>query len=152
MAHFESVTVRVDTPAGGLVKRRDDGSIDYVSIVPCPFNYGSVPAVISGDGDALDAVLLGPRLQRGTLREARVWGIIDFTDAGLPDPKLVCGSHPPTRWERRRVLGFFAIYAWLKGPVNRLRGQPGRTASAGWLEPADWTWETATAGRTPGSR
>jgi inorganic pyrophosphatase len=58
--------VVIEVPLGGFIKRRDDGGIDFVSLAPCPFKYGSVPDTRSGDGDRLDALVLGPRLARGT--------------------------------------------------------------------------------------
>jgi inorganic pyrophosphatase len=61
----EELDVVIEVPLGSFIKRRDDGRVDFVSPVPCPFNYGSVPDTLSGDGDRVDAVVLGPRLPRG---------------------------------------------------------------------------------------
>src|SRR3569833_1909335 len=61
------IEVIIDVPLGGFVNRTDDGAIDFVSPAPCPFNYGSVPDTISGDGVWLVAVVLGLRLACGLL-------------------------------------------------------------------------------------
>lgn len=143
------VRVRVDTPKGGLVKWREDGAVDYVSPLPCPFNYGCVPGTRAADGDAWDAVILGPRLARGSEAVVRVWAVIDFVDAGQSDPKLVCGAGPPSARQRRTVIAFFALYARLKAALNRARGAPGPTASRGWHSVA--AWESAAASGTPQS-
>jgi inorganic pyrophosphatase len=130
-AHPRELEVVIDTPRFSLVKRTDDGSIDYVSPLPCPFNYGSVPGTRSGDGDRLDAVVLGPRLARGTRVRASVVALVRFVDAGEADPKYVCSARP---WRSRDALlvgVFFTTYARLKGTLNLLRGKRGATRYEG---------------------
>jgi len=121
------IEVIIDVPLGGFVKRTDDGAIDFVSPAPCPFNYGSVPDTISGDGDRLDAVVLGPRLARGTRVRVNVVARVRFIDAGQDDPKLICSDHPLGRLDRARVTTFFALYARAKALLNRVRGKAGPT-------------------------
>jgi len=126
------VVVEVEVPKGGFVKRLGDGTVDFVSPVPCPFNYGALPDTVAADGDRDDAVLLGPRRPAGERVPARVWARVRFVDAGDRDDKLVCGHHAPTRWQRRRVLLFFTVYARCKVLLNRLRGKGGVTRLEGW--------------------
>lgn len=121
------IEVVIDVPLGGFVKRTDDGTIDFVSPVPCPFNYGSVPGTRSGDGDRLDAVVLGPRLARGARVRVNVVARVRFTNAGQDDPKLICSrsarsDRPLGRLDRAKVTTFFALYARAKALVNRVRG------------------------------
>ena len=73
---MERVEEIVEVPRGGVVKRRADGTVDFISPVPCPFNYGSAPSLPSGDGDPLDVVLLGPTLAKGARQQAPVWGVV----------------------------------------------------------------------------
>jgi inorganic pyrophosphatase len=127
----ETVLVRVEVPRGGFVKRRADGGIDFVSPVPCPFNYGSVPGTLAPDGDAVDAVLLGPRRLPGDEARVTVVAIVHFVDAGLADPKLVCAAGAPSRRELLGVVAFFRFYALCKAALHRVRGIPGRTAYGG---------------------
>jgi inorganic pyrophosphatase len=127
----EELDVVIEVPLGGFIKRRDDGTIDFVSPVPCPFNYGSVPDTRSGDGDRLDAVVLGSRLARGARVRVKVVACVRFTDAGQDDPKLVCSERPLGPRDRARIAGFFAFYACAKALLNRLRGKPGPTRYAG---------------------
>jgi inorganic pyrophosphatase len=128
------IDVVIDVPLGGFIKRRDDGSIDFVSPAPCPFNYGSVPGTRSGDGDRLDALVLGPRLARGARVRLKVVGSVRFTDAGEDDPKLIASARPLGRFDRARIAAFFTIYARAKGMVNRLRGKSGVTRYDGIAE------------------
>jgi inorganic pyrophosphatase len=126
------VTVVVEVPRGGLVKRRADGRVDYVSVVPCPFNYGSVPDRAGGDGDPQDAVLLGPRRPRGHAERAVVRAVVRFVDAGRPDDKWICADHAPSGLEKALVIAFFRAYGRFKAVLNRLRGLRGETRFVGW--------------------
>ena len=129
--HPRELEVVIDTPRFSLLKRKDDGSIDYVSPLPCPFNYGSVPDTRSGDGDRLDAVVLGERLARGTRVRVQVVALVRFVDAGEADPKYVCSPRPWGSRDALLVAGFFTVYARLKGALNRLRGKRGPTRYEG---------------------
>jgi inorganic pyrophosphatase len=123
----DAVDVLVELPRLSFVKRRADGALDYLSPLPSPFNYGSVPGTISGDGDPLDAVLFGPRRRRGAVVRASVLGWVDFVDGGAEDPKLVCGTAPPRAVDRLLVVAFFRVYERGKRLLNRMRGRRGET-------------------------
>ncbi len=122
-----SVDIVVEVPRAGFVKRTPRGTIDFVSPLPCPFNYGCVPDLPSGDGDPLDAVLLGPRQPRGATLRAQAYGVVRFVDAGCTDDKLVCGTAAPSAAQWALVHVFFRVYAVAKGLLNRLRGKRGAT-------------------------
>ena len=128
-----SLTVVIDVPRGSFVKRDDDGSVDFVYPVPCPFNYGHVPGTTSEDGDAEDAVVLGRRLPLGSTTTAAPRGRVQFVDAGLFDPKWICADSPLTAFDRWQVDAFFRAYAAGKRLINSLRGKRGPTRYLGWL-------------------
>lgn len=130
------VAVVVEVPRGSFLKRGSSGALDYVSPVPCPFNYGSVPAFTGLDGDLLDAVVLGPRLPRGSKVTVRAWGAVELIDAGRRDDKLICGYVPVPPWKRRLILLFFILYAKAKSLINLVKGNPGRNRCEGWREAA----------------
>lgn len=125
----------IEVPRGGFVKRGSTGAVDFVSPLPCPFNYGSVPRYIGREGDLLDAVVLGPRLPAGARLRIRAWGAVVMTDRGMSDDKLICSHRRLLPLERREVLRFFRFYARCKGVLNFLRRRPGRNACEGWIEP-----------------
>jgi inorganic pyrophosphatase len=108
--------------------------VDFVSPLPCPFNYGSVPRYIGLEGDLLDAVVLGKRLRRGTRVKVRAWGAIALTDRGMTDHKLICSPSEPSTADRQKVLRFFRFYARCKGLLNFYRRRPGRNACEGWID------------------
>ena len=129
----EDLTVVIDVPRGSFIKRSDDGGVDFVSPIPCPFNYGHVPGTLADDGDACDAVVLGPKLSLGRTANVVTRARIDFVDAGRSDPKWVCAGAPLSPSDRLQVAGFFRCYAVAKRLINRVRGKRGPTRYLGWL-------------------
>ena len=128
------VEVMIEVPRGSFLKRGATGHVDFISPLPCPFNYGCVPIYLGLEGDLLDALVLGPRLGFGTRVRVTAWGAITLTDRGMSDDKLVCSDRAPTESERRNVLRFFRFYARCKGLLNILKRRPGRNACDGWCD------------------
>jgi len=126
--------VFIEVPRGSFIKRGSTGQVDFISPLPCPFNYGSVPAYLGLEGDLLDALVLGPRLPLGTHLRVKAWGAVILTDRGMTDDKLVCSVHRVTAEQRQMVLRFFSFYAMCKGLLNVWRRRPGRNACEGWCD------------------
>ena len=126
----------IETPRGSFLKRGSTGLVDFVSPLPCPFNYGSVPNFLGLEGDLLDAVVLGARLPLGSRVRVKAWGAVSLTDRGMMDDKLICSEHSPSPRERQNILRFFRLYAKCKGLLNIWRRRPGRNACEGWCEVA----------------
>jgi inorganic pyrophosphatase len=129
--------VVIEIPKGSFVKRGSTRKIDFISPLPCPFNYGSVPKLLGLEGDLLDAVVLGPRLPQGSRLTVKARGAVILMDRGMTDDKLICSDRPLSRRERRNVLRFFRLYAKCKGVLNFFRGRSGRNACDGWCEAGD---------------
>lgn len=125
--------VLIETPRWSPVKWRADGSIDFISPLPCPYNYGCIPGFQSEDGDPLDVLVLGPRLRRGERLRVPVVGVVDFIDAGRGDPKVICSARPLGPGEREGVERFFRVYARFKRVLHRVRGHVPDTRFQGWL-------------------
>jgi inorganic pyrophosphatase len=115
----------VELPRGTFVKRRADGRIDFVSPLPCPYNYGSLPGTTGGDGDPIDAIVLGPRLAAGTRVNLPLVAEVDFLDEGRVDTKLVLSAAPLSPAQARGLAAFFRVYAVAKRALACLRGRPG---------------------------
>jgi len=128
------VEVVIEIPRGSFLKRGSNGHVDFISPLPCPFNYGSVPEFLGLDDDLLDALVLGPRLPLGTRIRVKAWGAVMLTDRGMTDDKLICCERSPTLCEREDVLRFFRFYAKCKELLNIWRRRPGRNACDGWCE------------------
>ena len=118
----------IETPKFGFVKRKDNGSIDYISPIPSLFNYGSVPNTEGADGDREDAILLGRRRKFDEVIEADVQGVVKFWDKGEYDPKHILGEKPPIFTERVVLRLFFGVFSLAKKLLNFARRKKGRTA------------------------
>jgi inorganic pyrophosphatase len=131
------VEVVIEIPRGSFIKRDSSGRLDFVSPIPCPFNYGSVDAYIGSDGDLLDAVVLGPRLRRNSRITIPVIGAVRIIDGGMIDDKLICSDTPVGALKRALILLFFKFYAKCKGLINFCRGNSWHNRCAGWREPKE---------------
>lgn len=54
-----------------------------------PVNYGFIPRTIAFDGDPLDVLVLGPRLEPGTWVEGKALAVLHMRDEKGEDPKVV---------------------------------------------------------------
>jgi inorganic pyrophosphatase len=126
------VEVVIEIPRGSFVKRGSSGQVDFVSPVPCLYNYGSIRQYIGGEGDFLDAIVLGPRLAAGTKVVVNAYGAVGLSERSMYDDKLICALRPINATDRKKILFFFRCYAIFKGCLNWLRGQGGRAQCEGW--------------------
>jgi len=129
------VRVTVETPRWTFVKY-DGARVEYVSPVPCPWNYGFVAGTTADDGDPQDALILGRRVRRGESVDVEVRGVVRFVDDGRVDDKLVCGDRPLTARDRAALRAFFATYALARRALNVVAGKPGATRFIGLVDPA----------------
>ena len=109
-----NVEVVIEIPRGSFLKRGSTGNIDFVSPIPCPYNYGSIHQYVGGEGDFLDAVVLGPRLAAGIRVLVNAYGAVGLSERFMSDDKLICATEPITSRDRRNLLLFFNIYAFCK--------------------------------------
>ncbi len=105
------------------MKREAGVGVEFISPVPCPFNYGCIPEVIAEDGDPVDALVLGPRVAAGERVATTAWMRLRFVDDGAVDDKLVCGPWPPTAREQAQIERFFSVYGVARTLMNRVRGR-----------------------------
>ncbi len=129
-----TVDVIIEVPRGSFIKRELQGNklvTEYVSPLPCLFNYGCSPDLAGGDGDPQDVVVLGPRLDPGSRLSVPVVGLVRFVDAGRPDNKLVASRHPTTLGDRLQLEAFFRVYVRARRMINVARGLRGSTEFRG---------------------
>ncbi len=124
----------IEIPRGGLLKRGPGGALDFVSPLPCPFNYGSIPAYQGMDGDFLDAVVLGPRVRTGTRVRLQPQGAIGLLDHDVYDDKLVFAPTVLRPWQRAAIVAFFHVYVHCKRVLNLWRGYRGASRCLGWRD------------------
>jgi inorganic pyrophosphatase len=117
------VVVCIEVPKGSFVKREADRGVEFLSPIPCPFNYGYLPGHIADDGDPPDALVLGPPLSVGESVATIAWQRVRFVDDGSIDDKLICGAHPPDEASLQAIRRFFAAYALARSALNLLKGR-----------------------------
>lgn len=92
-----TVNTVVEIPKGSMLKiewdrKRAAFMLDRVEpgIFAKPCNYGFIPQTLDEDGDELDTLIVTDEpLPTGIWLEARVIGVLDFTDDGDADHKIV---------------------------------------------------------------
>lgn len=126
------VEVVIEIPRWSFLKRGSTGAVDFVSPLPCPCNYGSIPDRLGLEGDLLDAVVLGPRLARGTRLHIPARAAVGLAERGLYDDKLICSHRPISHATRARLMVFFRLYITMKRGLNLVRGLPTDGACTGW--------------------
>lgn len=131
-----SVEVVIEIPRGSFFKRGSSGHIDFVSPLPCPYNYGSIHQYIGGEGDYLDAVVLGRRLPIGSKVRVNAYGSVGLSERFMYDDKLICALSPISSRQRAHVVQFFRVYAFCKGVLNVFRRRAGRSWCHGWGDAA----------------
>jgi inorganic pyrophosphatase len=129
------VRVTVETPRWTFVKY-DGERVEYVSPVPCPWNYGYVAGTTADDGDPQDALVLGRRIRRGETTDVDVRGVVRFLDDGRVDDKLVCGDRPLTSRDRAAMRAFFSAYVIARRVLNVVRRRRGATRFGGIVDVA----------------
>lgn len=139
----ETMEVVIEVPKGAFLKRElhrqapqtwgqeDGASVDFVSPLPCPFNYGFAPGTLGEDGDPVDVVLLGPSRPLGSRHRAPVVAVVHFQDGGRPDPKWILSDRPLTRADALQIRAFFAFYSLARRALDRARGRGGSTRYLG---------------------
>lgn len=85
---------QVEKASGSLEWERENGKPRVVQYPAYPGNYGMIPRTslpyeVGVDGDPLDVLLLGPRVERGSVVRARPIGVLRLVDDGERDDKIL---------------------------------------------------------------
>ena len=105
-----------------------------------PFDYGFVPQTLWDDNDALDVIILTTYpLFPGILARVRPVAIMNMTDTGDPDDKIIAVPIDDPRWSEIRDLAdinkhtikeiehFFTTYKKIQNKVVNVTGFKGAT-------------------------
>ena len=116
------------------------------SVFAKPVNYGFIPQTIDEDGDPLDTLVITDEpLPTGVALKARVIALLDFTDDGEKDYKIICVPEDDRntgdsiksfedlndRW-KQKIEHHFSHYKDMK--------KPGSTKVEGW-KGAEEAWK-----------
>ena len=66
-----------------------NGKPREVKFLGYPGNYGFIPQTLSGDGDALDIIVLSESVNRGDILKVKVIGMLKLIDKGEHDNKVI---------------------------------------------------------------
>jgi inorganic pyrophosphatase len=134
----EELSVIIEIPKGSHNKYEIDKKTGLIALdranysaAPYPFDYGFVPRTLWEDGDPLDIVLLSTYpLAPGILVRVRPVAMMEMTDEGFSDAKIIAVPVDDMRWENIRDLKdlnhhtpkefqhFFETYKALSGGGN----------------------------------
>lgn len=111
-------TILIETPKWSFVKRNELGKIDYVSPLPSPFDYGRLEGFAGGDGDPMDAIWLGTRLDSDRAI-GNIIGVVRFIDGGATDDKwLLSDKSTVSQFDFQMLNIFFRVYAHAKNVLD----------------------------------
>jgi len=84
----------VSKKSGQIVQDVENGLPRKIKYIGYPGNYGMIPRTLlsindGGDGDPLDVIVLGEQLQKGSIVEIKLIGILKMLDNGEIDDKLI---------------------------------------------------------------
>lgn len=103
----EELNVIIEIPRGSSNKYEVDKETGLIkldranySAAPYPFDYGYVPQTLWHDGDPLDVIVLTTYpLHPGILIEVRPVAVMDMTDSGDSDAKIIAVPVSDKRWD-----------------------------------------------------
>ena len=121
----------IETPKYSFSKyRKTEEGYERVFFSPLPtiFNYGFIEGTTGPDGMEEDAVVLGPRLPRGSILERDKFdGLVRFLDNSVRDDKklvYISGFCSPVLlafYFRLYALFKIFLYAFLEGKIAKCR-------------------------------
>lgn len=151
----ELVSAVIEIPLGEVNKYEYDKTLHVFRLdrtlfspVHYPGDYGFLPQTLAADGDPLDVlVLVDTPSFSGCLMEVRPIGLLEMTDQGVKDEKVLAVARHNPRYKEvhnysqiyphvmREISHFFAIYKDLEGKRTQMLGwQDAATARAVILE------------------
>lgn len=131
----DQMNVIIEIPRGSHNKYEIDKETGLIALdranysnAPYPFDYGFVPQTLWDDGDALDVVVITTfPLAPGILARVRPVALLEMTDSGESDHKIIAVPVDDKRWDDVQDLEdinkhslkefqhFFETYKTLKG-------------------------------------
>lgn len=138
----ELVNAVIEIPLEGINKYEYDKQLhvfrldrNLFSPVHYPGDYGFIPSTLAKDGDPLDClVLVDTPSFPGCVLKVRPIGVLEMTDQGTPDEKILCVGDGNPRYKDvwnysdvyphvlKEMTHFFSIYKDLEGKRVEVKG------------------------------
>ncbi|HEY0264503.1 MAG TPA: inorganic diphosphatase [Granulicella sp.] len=132
----------IEIPSEGINKYEYDKELhvfrldrNLYSPVHYPGDYGFIPSTLGNDGDPLDALVLVEKPSfPGCVMEVRPIGMLEMTDQGQGDEKILCVGQGNPRYDDvqhyseiyphilKEITHFFSIYKDLEGKRVEVKG------------------------------
>jgi len=137
----EEINVIIEIPRGSNNKYEIDKATGLIKLdrtnyssAAYPVDYGFAPQTLWDDADALDVIVLTTYpLQTGILVAVRPVAIMEMTDDGESDHKIISVPSEDKRWDDvkdlkdlnkhtlKEIQHFFETYKQLKGKANEVK-------------------------------
>ncbi|WP_340820432.1 inorganic diphosphatase [Methanolobus sp. WCC4] len=108
--------ILIETPKYSFSKYHREGPVfikEFMSPIPTIFNYGFIEGSLAADGMEKDVVVIGPRMEQGTVFEVSgTDGVIKFIDDSVEDDKEIILSGG--LYSKPLFYFYFHLYAAFK--------------------------------------
>ncbi len=147
-----NVNVVIEIPTGTVEKwevEKSSGNLKWefenniprkINYLGYPGNYGMIPRTLlpkelGGDGDPLDVIVLGPAVERGTVLNTKIIGILKLLDRGEQDDKLIAVMKGSPFF---KVNNFVELDSLFKGSTTIIKTFFANYKGPGKMEPLGW--------------
>ena len=91
----DSIKYEVSKDGKNINEQIENSKVRIIDYLPYPFNYGFIPSTIlpqNNGGDLLDIIVIGPRVDRGTILKVKPIGALVLLDKNKVDLKVIAVS------------------------------------------------------------
>ena len=138
-SNIKTLRVLVECEKGSANKYEYDDKLDIMVIVrelnpkyKYIYNYGCIPRTLAGDGDNLDAIIIGSTLIRsGTVINALPIAIVRTIDEGQEDDKIICVPYYTKHGKIniKKIMKYLKNYKYPNNDKTQIKGIEGVEAA-----------------------
>ena len=91
----DSIKYEISKDGKNINEKIENSKVRIIDYLPYPFNYGFIPSTIlpqNNGSDLLDIIVIGPRVDRGTILKVRPIGTLVLLDKNKIDLKVIAVS------------------------------------------------------------
>ena len=91
----DSIKYEISKDGKNINEQIENSTVRIIDYLPYPFNYGFIPSTIlpqNNGSDLLDIIVIGPRVDRGTVLKVKPIGTLVLLDKNKVDLKVIAVS------------------------------------------------------------
>ena len=91
----DSIKYEISKDGKNINEKIENSKVRIIDYLPYPFNYGFIPSTIlpqNNGSDLLDIIVIGPRVDRGTILKVKPIGTLVLLDKNKIDLKVIAVS------------------------------------------------------------